>query len=187
MATIETIIRQEISEKNKLTSGDFERISQAEGYSLVVVEEAYKAVKKQIKEEKQAELAARLKLSYGKSEFVQKAIYLTDKNVIIFKNLDRNSIIVAREKDGALVIESMSVLSSKSRKYEFGKVLARGNANNVRKALASLTEGANWQTFKAVVLSCSNTVSRESKGTVEGSIEECVEVVSAPEKAVVVA
>ena len=178
--TIETIIRQAIVERKKLSNSDLEAISQSEGYSLVVVEEAYKAVKKQIKEEKQAELAARLKLSYGKSEFVQKAVYLTDKNVVIFRNLDKNSIIVVREKDGALVIESVSVLSSKSRKYEFGKALARGNASNVKKALAGLTQGANWATFKSVVLGCSNTQSRESKGTVEESIEECVEVVSAP-------
>ena len=183
MATVETIVRKEIVEKKKLTNADIERISQESGFSYAVVEETYKGIKKQLKEEKQRELAARLKLSYGKSEFVQKAIYLTDKNVVIFRNLDKNSIIVVREKDGALAIESVSVLSDKSKKYEFGKALSRGNANNVKKVLAQMTEGANWQTFKAVVLACSNTQSRESKGSVEMGISENREQVSAPEKA----
>ena len=181
MATVETIVRKEITERKKLTNADFERISAESGFSYAVVEETYKGIKKQLKEEKQRELAARLKLSYGKSEFVQKAIYLTDKNVVIFRNLDKNSIIVVREKDGALVIESVSVLSEKSKKYEFGKALSKGNSNNVKKVLAQMTKEANWKTFKSVVLGCSNTQSRESKGTVEKGIPENKEV-SAPDK-----
>lgn len=180
--TIETLVKEAMATKKKLSFDDLQAIADENGYTMAVASETYEAVKKQLKEEKKAQLANRLKISYGKSEFVQKAVYLSDKDCVIFRNLDKNAIIVVREKEGALVIECVSVYSEKSKKYEFGKALAQGNANKVKKALQALTEGVNYETFKAVVLGFSNTEARESKGTVEKALKGSVKKIE-PKKA----
>lgn len=141
-----------------------------DGVELSQVRALYNRVKKEIKEAKQKELAARLKLQYGKSEFVQKAIYLSDKDLVIFKGLDKNAIIIVKAVDGAINVSAVASVTDKSKKYEFVRDLAKGNLGRIKKALLSLTEGVNFETFKSVILGCSNIEVRESRKGIEKNL-----------------
>lgn len=141
-----------------------------DGVELSQVRALYNRVKKEIKEAKQKELASRLKLQYGKSEFVQKAIYLSDKDLVLFKGLDKNAIIVIKSVDGAINVSAVASVTDKSKKYEFVRDLAKGNLGRIKKALLSLTEGVNFEIFKSVILGCSNTEVRESKKGIEKNL-----------------
>lgn len=150
----------------KATNDDFTRVMDATGCTLDECQEAWKAIKAARKAERQAKALARFELEFKGTKFAQSVVYLTDKDRYIFRNLDKNSVIVAEEKDGALVFRSMTVYSEKSRKYEFGKELSK--TNKAKALLEKATEGLNYEAFYRYMGSRSNLVRRESRGVEKG-------------------
>ena len=153
----------------KATNDNFERIMQETGCSLEEVKEAWKQVKENRKAERLAKAEARFSLEFKGSKFAQSVVFLTDRNRYIFRNLDKNSIIYATEESGSLVFRAITVYSEKSKKYEFGKELSKGQkAINLLKVA---TEGLNYEAFCNVMSRASNLTRREAKGA-EKSVPE---------------
>ena len=154
---------------DKVTDKEITDISRLNGIDASVVKEMWKACKAERKLSKEIEAGKRFTLSFKGNSFQQSAVYLTDINRVIFKNLDKNSIVYADCKSGALVFRSITVLSEKSKKYELGKELSKGNESKVAKVLQSVSKGMGYEGFVAYMLERTNIQRREAKG-IERSI-----------------
>ena len=151
---------------SKATNDDLERIARENGLTVETVKEAWKEVKAERKREKQQKALARFELEFKGTTFSQGVVYLTDKNRFIFRNLDKNSILVAENKDGALIFRSITVYSEKSKKHGFGVELSK--SNKAKALLEKATEGLNYETFCTFMESRSNLTRRESRGVEKG-------------------
>lgn len=163
---------------SKATNDDLQKVMAETGCTLEEVQEAWKAVKANRKAERQAKALARFELEFKGTKFAQAVVYLTDKDRFIFRNLDKNSIIVAEERDGALIFRSITVYSEKSKKYEFGKSLSQ--TTKAKALLEKATEGLNYEAFYGYMMNRSNLSKRESRGAEKG-ISPAVRSESEPE------
>ena len=163
---INTTAMNRLASIAKATNDDFERIMQETGCSLEEVQEAWKQVKANRKAERVAKAEARFSLEFKGTKFTQGVVYLTDVNRVIFKNLDKNSIIYADCKDGALVFKAITVYTEKSKKYEFGKELSK--SKKAINLLNEATAGMGFDDFINFIMSRSNLTRREAKGAEKG-------------------
>ena len=151
---------------SKATNDDLERIARENGLTVEAVKEAWKEEKAVRKAEKQQKALARFELEFKGTSFSQGVVYLTDKDRFIFRNLDKNSILVAENKDGALIFRSITVYSEKSKKHGFGVELSK--TTKAKALLEKATEGLNYDSFYAFMMSRSNLSKRESRGVERG-------------------
>lgn len=159
----------------KATNEDFEAIIKETGCTLSEVQAAWKTVKDNRKAEKQRIAEARFSLEFKGSKFNQSVVYLKDRHCFIFKNLDKNAIIYAYDNSGALQFKAVTVYTEKSKKYGFGKELARGQkAINL---LKKVTEGMSYEGFYAFMMGRSNLDQREAKGA-----EKAIPVIAVPKE-----
>ena len=164
-----TAFKETVKRMGKLNDTQLLEMAMKAGITLPEAKALYTEARKEIKEEKARLAEARFSLEYGKSKFIQSAVYLTDKGRVIFKGLDKNSIVYAYENSGALCFKAISVVSSKSGKYELGKALSKGNESKVVKMLLAATSGMSYGQFMMFMRFRSNMTEREAKG-IERSI-----------------
>lgn len=130
--------------------------------------EACKGLWAQVKEEKKRarklEAFRRFTLAYKEHSFVQKVEYLTDKNVLIFKGLDRNGIYYAYEKGTALVFTAITASTEKSARNEWDKALVKANRSKVLALLNDASMGLSFNDLLSEMKTRSNYTERESKG-----------------------
>ena len=150
--------------RGKVDNSYLEKLVNELGISPDDAKSLYKEYKAIAKQNKEIEAGKRFTLSFKGNSFQQSAVYLTDINRVIFRNLDKNSIVYADCKSGALVFKSITVLSEKSKKYELGKELSKGNESKVAKVLQSASKGMGYEGFVAYMLERTNIQRRESKG-----------------------
>ena len=161
---INVTIKETLKKAGKLNDQQLMDYAVKFGITVPEVKGFYAEAKKELKEEKARIAEARFSLEYGNSRFLQSAVYLTDKNRIIFTGLDKNSIVYAYENSGSLCFKAVTVLSEKSKKYELGKALTKGNSQKVVKMLLAATEGMSYSQFMLFMRFRSNCTERVARG-----------------------
>ena len=127
-----------------------------------------KGLYKQVCEEKRIarkrDAFMRFFITYKNCSFSQKVEYLTDKNVLVFRGLDKNAIYYAYEKKGALVFDAITTSSEKSARNAWDKALVNGNRKKVLATLSDASMGLSFADLLGEMKTRSNYSEREAKG-----------------------
>ena len=91
----------------------------------------------------------------------------TEKELVIFNNLSRDSYVVCTNHENKVSVIVLPRLSSKSNNYEWNKSMAKGNARKCIDLLETVTSTMAWDEFYTI---CMGFAPREIKLT--GSLKE---------------
>lgn len=116
------------------------------------------------KQAKKMEAFRRFFLTYKDCSFNQKVEYLTDKQVIVFKGLDKNAIYYAYEKFGALCFSAITTSSEKSARNRWDIALVNGNRKKVLAVLTDASMGLSFSDLVSELKTRSNYSEREARG-----------------------
>lgn len=127
-----------------------------------------KGLYKQVCEEKRIarkmEAFRRFFVYYKGSGFSQKVEYLTDKNVLVFRGLDKNAIYYAYDKAGALCFNAITTSSEKSARNKWDNALVSGNKKKVIALLTEASCGLSFSDLAGEMRTRSNYSEREARG-----------------------
>ena len=150
---------------NSKVNNDFIQIVASEsGITFDDCKGLWKQVKEEKRQARKLEAFRRFTLAYKEHSFVQKVEYLTDKQVLVFKGLDRNGIYYAYAKGTALVFSAITASSDKSARNEWDKALVRANRSKVLALLNDASMGLSFEDLLREMRTRSNYSEREAKG-----------------------
>lgn len=124
----------------------------------------YQQVQEEKRQARKREAFMRFFVAYKDHAFAQKVEYLTDKNVVVFRGLDKNGIYYAFEKNGALVFSAITSSSEKSARNGWDRALIAGNKRKVLALLQEASMGLSFSDLLSELKNRSNYSERVARG-----------------------